>query len=106
MQNYEQVVKMQKENSKELISDTLETIEQMFCLGKKISIRKVAEEAKVSTAFICSHEELKEKIKYYKSIKPSEITFKRINALMVENKRLEEQILFYTTLIENELKSK
>lgn len=103
MQYYDEVVKMQKENSKYLIEDTLETIEQMFYLGKKISIRKVASEAKVSTSFICAHEELKESIKYYKSIKPSDITFMRINALIKENKRLEEQILFYTTLVENQL---
>lgn len=99
MANYDKMLEVQKENIKINIENAIQAVEELFYKNKPLTMRDIASFAGVSVNFLYAHNEIMEKIDYYKSIPSNEVTLERINLVIKDNKRLEEKILLYTNLL-------
>ena len=68
MANYDKMLEVQKENIKINIENAIQAVEELFYKNKPLTMRDIAEFAGVSVNFLYAHNEIMEKIDYYKSI--------------------------------------
>lgn len=77
-----------------IVKHTLETIDDMYKKGRKITKKSVAEEAGVSKGFLYYHPEIVEKFNYYRILKHPAFD-KKLDAILEENQELRQKAAAY-----------